>query len=39
MALMEEIYQYHFYINYKNSQTLSDQLDTQFPRHCLRNSN
>ena len=28
-----------FYINYEKSQTLSDQLDAQFPRHCLRNSN
>lgn len=48
---MERIDQYHFYMNYKNSQTLSDQfklswidyliliLDTQFRKQCLRNSN
>ena len=29
MVLVEEIYQYHFYMNCKNSQTSSDQLDTQ----------
>lgn len=26
MVLVEEIYQYHFYINYKNSQTLSEEF-------------